>query len=70
MLLDQPPGPEVADAEQRSIRNDARMAALTRCIHFCCMPRHGNWLNIAENELSSITRQCLNNRRIGELATL
>ena len=30
----------------------------------------GSWLNIAENELSSMTRQCLNGRRIGELSIL
>jgi len=33
-------------------------------------PKHGSWLNIAENELSCLTRQCLHDRRIGELATL
>jgi hypothetical protein len=25
-------------------------------------PKHGSWLNIAENELSSLTRQCLGRR--------
>ena len=30
----------------------------------------GSWLNIAENELSAMTRQCLSGRRIGELGTL
>ena len=29
------------------------------------LPKHGSWLNIAENELSSMTRQ-----RIGDLGTL
>jgi hypothetical protein len=33
-------------------------------------PKHGSWLNIAENELSAMTRQCLKNRRIGRLETL
>ena len=34
-------------------------------------PKHGSWLNIAENELSALTRQCLRGRRIGDLeATL
>lgn len=28
------------------------------------------WLNIAENELSSITRQWVANRRIGDIETL
>ena len=27
-------------------------------------PKHGSWLNIAETELSSLTMQCLGNRRI------
>lgn len=34
------------------------------------MPKHGGWLNIAENELSCMTRQCPNGRRIGELRFL
>jgi len=33
-------------------------------IHYT--PKHGSWLNIAENELSALTRQCLS-RRIGTL---
>jgi DDE superfamily endonuclease len=32
-------------------------------------PKHGSWLNIAEIELSALTRQCLD-RRIGDLAVL
>jgi hypothetical protein len=48
----------------------AKARALTRRIEFCYTPKHGSWLNIAENELSSMTRQCLNDRRIGELETL
>lgn len=32
-------------------------------------PQHGSWLNIAENELSALTRQCLN-RRIPDRQTL
>ena len=39
-------------------------------IEFCYTPKHGSWLNIAENELSSLTRQCLHGRRIGDLGTL
>ena len=41
-----------------------------RRIEFCYTPKHGSWLNIAENELSCMTRQCLHGRRLGELATL
>ncbi len=43
---------------------------LVRRIEFCYTPKHGSWLNIAENELSSLTRQCINARRIGDLETL
>ena len=32
-------------------------------------PEHGSWLNMAECELSVLSRQCLN-RRIGDIATL
>ena len=33
-------------------------------------PRHGSWLNIAENELSALTRQCVAGRRFGTIAAL
>ena len=39
-------------------------------VQFCYTPKHGSWLNIAENELSAMTRQCLRDRRIGEIITL
>lgn len=48
----------------------ARARDLARRIRFCCTPKHGSWLNIAENELSSLTRQCVSGRRFGKLATL
>jgi len=48
----------------------ARARALVRRIDFCYTPKHGSWLNVAENELSSLTRQCLHGRRIGDLRTL
>lgn len=38
-------------------------------LDFCYTPKHGSWLNMAEIELSVLSRQCLN-RRIGDLATL
>ena len=41
-----------------------------RRIHFCYTPKHGSWLNVAENELSALTRQCVSGRRFGEIATL
>ena len=43
---------------------------IVKRIDFCYTPKHGSWLNISENELSSMTRQCLKNRRIGDIATL
>ncbi len=36
-----------------------RARRLARRLEFCYTPKHGSWLNIAENELSSMTRQCL-----------
>jgi len=47
-----------------------RARDLVRRLHFCYTPKHGSWLNIAENELSSLTRQCVGRRRMGDLATL
>ena len=47
-----------------------RVRALVRHIVFGYTPRHGSWLNIAECELSAMTRQCLNGRRLGDLETL
>ena len=38
---------------------------LVRRIEFRYTPKHGSWLNISENELSSMTRQCISGRRIG-----
>jgi len=47
-----------------------RARALVRRIEFCYTPKHGSWLNIAENELSAMTRQCISGRRIGDMETL
>jgi hypothetical protein len=47
-----------------------RARQLVRRIEFRYTPKHGSWLNIAENELSSLTRQCIGGRRIGDLKTL
>ncbi len=43
---------------------------LVRRIDFRFTPKHGSWLNVSENELSSLTRQCLNGRRIGHIEQL
>jgi|SRR5436190_694940 len=37
--------------------------SLVRRLEFCHTPKHGSWLNVAENELSSMTRQCITGRR-------
>lgn len=47
-----------------------RARELVRRLEFCYTPKHGSWLNIAENELSAMTRQCLRGRRIVDLETL
>lgn len=41
---------------------EARRLAQRLELHYT--PKHGSWLNMAENELSALTRQCLS-RRIG-----
>ena len=43
---------------------EARRLAERLELHYT--PKHGSWLDIAENELSTLTRQCLS-RRIGTL---
>jgi hypothetical protein len=43
---------------------------LVRRIEFRYTPKHGSWLNIAENELSSLTRQCVAGRRFGDIEIL
>lgn len=47
-----------------------RAREIVRRIEFCYTPKHGSWLNIAENELSSLTRQCIGGRRIGDIKSL
>ena len=47
-----------------------RARELVSRLHFCHTPKHGSWLNVAECELSAMTRQCLTGRRMGELSTL
>lgn len=37
----------------------ARARSLVSRVEFHDTPKHGSWLNIAENELSSMTRQCV-----------
>jgi hypothetical protein len=47
-----------------------RARRLVRRIEFHHTPKHGSWLNIAENELSSLTRQCVSGRRFADIPTL
>jgi hypothetical protein len=47
----------------------AKARALARRLEIHHTPRHGSWLNIAEIELSALTRQCLD-RRIDDLDVL
>ena len=42
-----------------------RARQLVGRITFCHTPKHGSWLNIAECELSALTRQCVAGRRFG-----
>jgi hypothetical protein len=44
--------------------------AILRRLEFCYTPKHGSWLNIAENELSSMTRQSLKDKRFATIAAL
>jgi len=48
----------------------ARARSLVQCLEFCHTPKHGSWLNIAENELSSMTRQCVTGRRFATIEEL
>ncbi|QDU55227.1 IS630 family transposase [Aeoliella mucimassa] len=47
-----------------------RARSLVRRIEFHHTPKHGSWLNIAENELSCLTGQCVAGRRIGSAEQL
>jgi hypothetical protein len=47
---------------------EARRLAERLEIHYT--PKHGSWLNIAENELSSLTRQCVAGRQFGNIPSL
>src|SRR6266545_6621127 len=44
--------------------------ALIRRLEFRHTPKHGSWLNIAENELSALTRQCVAGRRFATIDEL
>lgn len=44
--------------------------SLIRRLEFRHTPKHGSWLNIAENELSALTRQCVHGRRFATIDEL
>ena len=44
--------------------------SIVRRLDFRHTPKHGRWLNIAESELSSMTRQCVKDRRFGTIDAL
>jgi hypothetical protein len=44
--------------------------SLVRRLEFRYTPKHGSWLNAAENELSSMTRQCIQGRRFATISSL
>src|SRR5271168_2382005 len=48
----------------------ATARAILRRLEFRYTPKHGSWLNIAENELSSMTRQCVKGRRFATINAL
>jgi hypothetical protein len=48
----------------------AKARALVKRIEFRHTPKHGSWLNAAENELSSLTRQCVSGRRFPTIRKL
>jgi len=43
---------------------------LSQKFEFHYTPKHGSWLNIAENELSSLSVQCLGNQRVNSIEKL
>jgi hypothetical protein len=52
------------------ISEPEKARSLVKSLEFCHTPKHGSWLNIAENELSSMTRQCVTGRRFATVDEL
>ena len=48
----------------------ATARSLVRRLEFCHTPKHGSWLNMAENELAATTKQCVAGRRFGTITEL
>jgi hypothetical protein len=47
-----------------------RARSLAKRLEIIPTPKHGSWLNIAENELSALTIQCVKHRRFGTIEEL
>lgn len=47
-----------------------RARQIARRIELHHTSKHGSWLNVAENELSSMTRQCVAGRRFADIEIL
>jgi len=63
-------GPNWSDAKIAEAFEAKKARELVRRIEFHYTPKHGSWLNIAENELSSMTRQSISGRRIENIEML
>ena len=48
----------------------ARARRIVERLELCHTPKHGSWLNISENELSSMTTQCVKGRRFATIKQL
>ncbi len=68
ICMDEQPVPLHKETRQPIEAERARQ--LGRRIEFCYTPKHGSWLNVAKNELSTMTRQCVDGRRFGDIETL
>jgi len=44
--------------------------SLVKRLEIIPTPKHGSWLNVAENDLSSLTVQCVRHRRFGTIDEL
>jgi hypothetical protein len=44
--------------------------SLARRLEIVHTPKHGSWLNVAENDLSALTVQCVRHRRFGTVEEL
>ena len=63
-------GPNWTDQKIAEAFEPERARRLVRRIEFHHTPKHGSWLNIAENELRSLTRQCVSGRRFADIPAL